>query len=331
MICPVCGSAVPDGLDVCPACHANLAATRVMPRLTGTWCPSCGALVPSGSDTCPKCGMPVGAPSRAPERRAARERRMEERLLERERTASLPRIESAIPSEPDPSVEGVYGRERLPHTKVFLVAALASVLVVGGAALVITHPWNPDLNDARASTPADTSQAGFPGTVSKLSGQDGVSDTVPASVASADETTFAALSDAYGRLEGLSSRADDLEALLDEKGTSGTAQERAEGAKQAQQLSYDVSNLVTEISNIDVQTTGTYVDQREHVATLASWLRNRIEAINESWQLSAESDDPEADASKILRPMRGNRASDGDQAYVNLFSKNYEAWKPQER
>ena len=29
--------------------------------------------------------------------------------------------------------------------------------------------------------------------------------------------------------------------------------------------------------------------------------------------------------------MVGNRVSDGDQAYVNLFEKNYEAWKPERR
>lgn len=331
MICPVCGTEVPDGLDVCPACHANLAATRVMPRLTGTWCPSCGALVPTGATTCPKCGMPVGAPSRAQGSRGTDDRRMEERLLERERTTSLPRIESAIPSEPDPSTEGAYGRERLPHTKVFLVAALASVLIVGGAALVITHPWDPNLNDARAATPADTSQAGFPGTVSRLQGQDSTAETLPETVVSADEATYSALTDAYGHLGGIRSRADDLEALLDEKGTSGSAEERADGAKQAQQLSYDISNLVSTIANIDVQTTGTYTDQRDHVATLASWLRNRIEAIDEAWQLSAKSPDPEANAKKILKSMVGNRVSDGDQAYVNLFEKNYEAWKPERR
>lgn len=330
MRCPVCGSEVPDGLETCPACHANLAATRVMPRLTGTWCPSCGALVPFGSDTCPKCGMPVGAPTRSPARPARADRRLEERMLERERTSSLPRIESAIPSEPDPSVEGPYGRERLPHTKVFLVAALASVLIVGGAALVIAHPWDPDLNDARASTPADTSQAGFPGTLSSLAGQDS-SSALSETVASADETTYAALMDSYDKLKDLSARADELESLLDEVGTTGSSEERSEGAKQARQLSLDASNLVTTIANIDVQTTGTYTDQRDHVATLASWLRNRVEALDRSWQLSAASDDPSSDASKILAPMRGNRASDGEQAYVNLFNKNYDAWKPQER
>ena len=257
MICPVCGSNVPDGLDVCPACHANLAATRVMPKLTGTWCPSCGALVPAGSTACPKCGMPIGAPARDNARVELERRRLEERRLERERTSTLPRIESAIPSEPDPSTEGIYGRERMPHTKTFMVAALASLLVVGGVTLAITHPWDPNLTDTRATTPADTSQAGFPGTVSRLTGQDSDTDGTAVSVASADE--------------------------------------------------------------------------RDHVATLASWLRNRVDLLRKAWDASKASKDPESDKDEILKPLSGQRSSDGGQSYAALFEKNHEAWKPQRR
>lgn len=319
-----------DGLDVCPACHANLSATRVMPKLRGTWCPSCGALVPAGETACPKCGMPVSA---APQAKASDEldrRIAEERRLERERTSTLPRIESAIPSEPDPRVEGVYGRERLPHTKVFAVAAIASLLVVGGAALVITHPWDPTLTNTRATTPADTSQAGFPGTVDRLAGQDS-SGEASTTVLSADDATFSSLTSSYEALADLSSRADELESRLEDTGVSGTAEEREQGEQDAKQLSLDVSNEATTIANIDVQTTGTYADQKANVSTLASWLRNRVEAIYESWQLSADSSDPAADKDKILAPMVGNRESDGSESYVNLFKKNYEAWKPEQR
>lgn len=328
MRCPVCGSLVDDGLDVCPACHANLTATRVMPRLKGTWCPSCGALVPTGSTVCPKCGMPLVAPEQAaPASRS--ERDGEELRHERERTTTLPRIESAIPSEPDPGVESAYGREPLPHTKVFVVAALASLLVVGGATLAITHPWDPSASDPRATTPADTSQAGFPGAITALAGQDSTGD-VAATVQSADETTFEKLMAAYDELGKISERADASIEKFGELATSGSAKERSSAASEAQQISLDASNLVTTIKDIDVTTTGTYTDQRDHLATLASWLRNRADALYKAWGLSAKSADPEADATEIQAPLKGQGSSD-EGSYASLFAKNYEAWKPSKR
>ena len=329
MICPSCGSVIPDGLSVCPACHADLAMTCVMPKLTGTWCSSCGALVPSGATVCPKCGMPVEPTHVSSAVEQMEHRRAEDRALERERTSSLPRIESAIPSEPDPSSESAYGRERLPHTKVFALAAIASLLLVGGLTLVIAHPWNPNLNDTRATTPADTSQAGFPGTISALQGQDKVASTT--SVESADDLTYSSLLEAYESLKDISDRADDLESRLDTTGISGSSEDRSAALDEAKQLSLDASNVVTTISNIDVVTTGTYTDQKTNVSTLASWLRNRVEAIFDAWEISAGSSDPAADKSKILAPMVGNRESDGSEAYVNLFKKNYDAWKPVQR
>lgn len=243
----------------------------------------------------------------------------------------MPRIDSALPAEPDPEQEALYGREHLPRVKTFMVAAIASVLVVGGGILCITHPWNPTQWDTRATTAADVSTAGYPGEVTHLSGQDKLSTSAAASVLSADEQTYSDLIDAYTSLGQLSKQADELETELDEVGTSGTRDERTQGYESAQALSLDISNLATDISNIEVSTTGTYTEDRQNVATLASWLRNRIEAIEASWERSSESSDPASDADSILAPMSGNRASDGSEAYVNLFSSNYADWMPQEK
>lgn len=327
MRCPVCGALVDDNLSVCPACHADLSSTHSMPKLHGTWCPTCGALVPSGSVVCPKCGMPVDAD--ASRIQAVPDPEDDELGSERERTRTLPRIESAIPSEPDPAVESVYGRERLPHAKVFVLAAIASLLVVGGATLAITHPWDPSLSDPRAVTAADTSQAGFPGTVAHLQGQDSITDLAE-SVASADETTFSDLMSAYDSLGNLSQRADESSDAFDQIATSGTSDERAQKASDAKQLALDVSNLIASIKQIDVTTTGTYTDQREHISTLASWLRNRVDKLNEAWTLSADSSDPARNASKIKAAMEGQGVDDNE-SFAALFAKNYDAWKPYQR
>lgn len=332
MICPVCKTEVPDDASVCPACRTDLSVTRVMPRLQGSWCPSCGALIPDGSDACPKCGTPLKVKSNVSEvakRVPSLEDTQAHAPVSPESTNVMPRIESAIPAEPDPADE-VYGREYLPRTRKFLFAAVASLVIVGGGILLITHPWNPTLTATRATTPADVSTAGFPGEVTHLKGQDSVTDTVT-TVASADEQTYSELIDAYTELGQISKQADELESELDEVGISGSAEERAQGNEDAQTLSISISNLMTSISKIEVSTTGTYTEDRSNLVTLGNWLRNRIEAIASAWERSAASDDPSSNEDYILAPMLGNRSSDGSEAYVNLFSSNYADWMPEEK
>lgn len=406
MICPVCHTEIADGISTCPACHTNLDATRVMPKLTGTYCSSCGSLVPQGSKTCPHCGISIASGDSLAARKelehrnfevgatphvkteaqqvvvssgvvgadgklhsndmSARLPRIDEdtarmmasapsslsgevdtnattvmpRIAEplqggaaqgdAQTTRTMPRMESAIPAEPTPESDEAYGKSALQRTRVFAIAAIASLVIVGGAVLLVTHPWNPLQNYQRATTAADVSTAGYPGEVSHLSGQD-KSGAEALSVISADEQAYSDLSSAYDELNAISEKADALEALLDSKATSGSQEERDAGYTEAQQLSLDISNLASKISGIDVATTGTYTQDRDNMATLASWLRNRIEAIESSWKLSSESSDPASEASTILAPMLGNRTTDGSEAYVNLFSSNYKNWQPQEK
>lgn len=317
MICPSCGSNIPDGSEVCPACHADLAVTRVMPRLTGTFCPTCGALVPAGSACCPKCGMPVGTDARTPSREVREP-------SDPGRTNTLPRIESAIPSEPSASGDA-YPDDRLPRTKVIVTATLASLLVVGGAALAITHPWDPSATDMRATTPADTSQAGFPGTVSALRGQD--SQTVSQTVVSGDDATLAALEQAWASLGDLSGRTDENERSFKDKAVSGSSSERSAGKAQAQQIAIEVSNLLDQIGEIDV-TSGTYTDQRQNLVTLGNWLRNRLDALVAGWTRSAASDDPATEADRIEQPVESQRQANGKTSYANLFADSYDSFKP---
>lgn len=323
MICPNCGADISDDQTVCPACRADLSQTRVMPKLRGRWCPSCGALVPDGASSCPKCGMPLGGAPETPVRAVE----MEERQIEKERTATLPRIESAIPSEPDPQSESTWGAERMPRTRVFAVAALASLLVVGGVTLAITHPWDPSLTDTRATTPADTSQAGYPGPVTSISGQDSSDGAAPESLPTVDETTLAVLKEAYGSLGDLSSRADANEESFRNIATSGGPEERAAGKSDADQLAIEVSNLISKIQGVDVSS-GTYAEDRYNLATLGSWLRNRVDALRDGWARSVESSDPAADAERIEEPVESLRQQNGKMSYANLFLEHYEEWEP---
>lgn len=322
MFCPYCHTQIDDSSLVCPACHSNLDQTRVIPKLSGSWCSNCGALIPDGSTSCPKCGLSCKTPTNSNNRVSLNG----EEHADASETQRLVRIESAIPSEPEVQDEMVYGKEGLPRTRVFFFAALASIIIVGGSLLLLTHPWDPDLNNTRATVPADTSTAGYPGAVDYLSGQDKNASAI--SVVSADEQTYAYLLEAYEQLQELDDEADALDELLDSKGLTGTSDERAAAYERATTLSLNVSNIASAISKIDVNTTGTYTEDKQNIATLASWLRNRIEAIEKAWSISASSDNPVADKSKILAPMQGNRTSDGSESYVNLFNANYESWAP---
>ena len=94
MICPNCGSSVPDDALRCPACRAELDVTMRIPKLDGpVWCEGCGSLIPLDSPTCPGCGLPnpryvEGAEKSEPD--------SSEEALDSERTHAIPRIESAL-------------------------------------------------------------------------------------------------------------------------------------------------------------------------------------------------------------------------------------------
>ena len=181
----------------------------------------------------------------------------------------------------------------------------------GGAALSI-----------KATTPADTSMAGFPGQMTALSGQDGKS-------ASADEDTlFSSISDAYQKLGELASRVDDAEKTFDSDAASADRATREQDQSDAKALSIEVSNLIVDISEID-SGAGAYTEALDHLSTLGSWLRNRMDALTAGWDLSASSDDPAADEAKIFSPVKANRDSSGQSSYKTHFDENYEAWKPE--
>ena len=351
MICPTCGTSVPDDAVRCPACHADLGrATSVAPP-QGTWCSSCGSLVPDGEDVCPHCGMPVVRPRHA---RASDVPRLgtvggegeggdtdetptddtdalpldedagDERF-EREDTAFVPRIESALPAEP---VSGNDGLRRAPALRVrtLVVALAAALLFVGGGMLFLTHPWDPNASDSRAKSEADTSMAGFPGIVTELKGQDGGS-AEGGEVESGDAATYRKLSAVYGQLKDLESRADASERSYRELAASSDADARAKAKGDADQLALDVSNLIAGLSDIDV-TSGTYADDLEHMTTLANWLRNRTDALSGAWKRAMEVSNPSAHAQEIDAYLPDSSRSG---SYRELFDEHYDEWEPQEK
>lgn len=242
---------------------------------------------------------------------------------EAEQTHAIPRIASALPAN---SNNG-YAFENLPSVRTVVTAAIASLLLVGCAVLYLTHPWAPQGSSAQNTTQMDTSKAGFPGVKEKLTGQD--SDTTPTTqVESGDEQTYKKLVEAYKKLGDLAQKTDENVESFSSIAFGSDSDARAKAADEAKSLSYQTSNLITEIQSLDT-TTGTYVTQINHMATLGNYLRNRLDIINKAWKKVLASDNPSSDKSDIMSILRSSQNGSSQEAYKSLFEQNYESWNPE--
>lgn len=331
MICPNCGSNVPDGSAVCPACRADLGMTVSIPRPEGRWCPNCGVLVPEESGVCPSCGMPQEEPR--PVARSAGDAHDDEEGDGRDgapmdETHSIPRIESAIPSEGELSQPSAQ-MDRLPRLRVLVLAVVCAVVVVGGGVVLITHPWDPSANDIRAKQDADTSMAGFPGSVRQLQGQDARAGSGSGSIESGDERTLRLLGEAWGQMGELAGRLDQSQDELVSGYASSSADQLAAGKARADQLSIDISNLISSIAEIDV-TSGTYAEDAQNLGTLGNWLRNRMDAVSAGWAKAVAFQDPSQHADEILSTVSADGGSQAE-SFKYLFDQSYGQWEPKER
>ena len=315
MNCPHCGAVVPDGALYCPSCRYEVGATQRIPKATGVWCPSCGALMPEGAEVCDKCGRPLHEHV-AP--RAKRSINLPEIEVE-EKPRQKVSIGSALPPE-EGFDSGLRSPDRLPRPRFLLFAAFMALLVVGGAVVLITHPWNPRINDIRATEDADLSMVGFPGERETLTGQDSTRRDV------ATTSTYDTLLDLYGRLGELSERADACEGVFFDIAITGTSEERAEAAEEVRALAIELSNTIAEIGQVS-GANGAYADDISNLVALGNWLRNRVDALSRAWEIDLSYADPAAVEDTVKAPVTSSE-------YVNwgaLFEQNYDAWAPVNR
>lgn len=328
MICPVCGTHVPDDATVCPACHAKLHENQApATQGGGVFCKKCGALVPAGRVTCPVCGFPL-------------DDELVETVIEHEAGlgeqeaqpthAVAEQVESVIPPKPVDGYQTSSPKEHMPHFRVVLVTALCALLAVGGTALAITRPWDPNSNIRHALTDADTSWAGYPGELSHLSGQDktatkqeedGFDD-------SSSDPLFDKLTSFYSTLGDISSKADSNEETL-RSVVAGNGGDASQGADDAKQLSLDLSNAISDFQDQDMGSSP-YEDQAQSLTTLASYLRNRLDAMTQAWSAVTLAPEPTDAASKVSALLDGG-SSGGADAWKSMFESNYDAAQPQQQ
>lgn len=333
MICPSCGSHIPDGSVVCPACRALTGAASAAPADQPTYCAHCGALVPEGLAWCPECGMRVRDDAPGPSRRPVPE--LDRRLPDPtapagdgdgaplEDTRAMPRLDTAVPAVPDPAAEEPGGRS--PRLRSLLLAALVALLLVGGATLLITHPWDPNALDTRATTPRDTSRAGFPGTLDSLSGQDGDEG------AAGDDAdpTWRTLHDAWVEMGEIGERLTEQREGFDEVAYSGTAVQREQAAAEAEQAAVDLSNLIDEVSSAG-SGDGEWSETVGRLVTMGNWLRNYADNLRDAWDVALSYDDPAAHRDEIDAILASQRNADGRNTYEAMFDEAYEGAEPAE-
>ncbi|MBQ6651330.1 MAG: hypothetical protein IJM67_08785 [Atopobiaceae bacterium] len=241
-------------------------------------------------------------------------------------TTVIPRIMSAISAEGERR-EDVIAAQAVPRPFPLFLVAILALLVVGGSVLAVTHPWNTEAYDQRATTERDTSHAGFPGFIETLSGQDSTpSDTQE--VISGDEATYEQLHSIYARLGELADSVDDNVRTFNQVATSGSRDERQAGRDDAYAIAIEASNLLAELEQVDVSS-GTYEEAASNISTLGNWLRNRADTLTSAWDVSLAYDNPSEASGEIMAALAVDDNSLGRNAYMSLFHDRYAGWEPQ--
>ena len=320
--CPHCGRLIADGALACPHCGESLDVTQRISLGDVSWCPECGALVPRGSERCPKCGHELVKKVTARPRRRMNLPTIEPEEVEARResdeTGFLTRIESAIPGD-DPEDSPGALHDRMPHTRVFVFAAILALVVVGGTALAITHPWDPQATQTKAKTPADVSMSGFPGEVDSLSGQDKKDGEQGGS--STTQTTLDLLQATHEKLGELAEDVDESEQSLRDLVAGSGSGDAEDGLEAARSISISVSNAIASLDQL-TYSGDEYGEDIDNLQTLGSWLRNRCDALTSAWELAEGASDPSSVSDSVVSKLNGSRD------YDRLFSENYDAWAP---
>ncbi len=276
--CPHCGAPVQDGLDVCPACNGKITADNAVGDAQ-VWCASCGSLVPEGATDCPVCGLPI---------EGAFDEEADSFDSTNEDAADSPTLESALPPSPEENPDEVSTNNAPAHLRLVVVAVIAALLLVGGSALLITRPWDPNAYMTHATEDADTSMEGFPGTVTHLEGQDIIEGKErEAYLKDADKK----MGDFIALLGDLSNECAELERPVEEYLESEELEEGSGRLDRVREMSEQLSVTTAEIESLDLRGSEYKALQGQALVT-AQYLKGRVDTLCGVWEALESAEEP---------------------------------------
>ena len=253
------------------------------------WCASCGSPISPGSEACPVCGMPIVDSF--------------DIVVSSEVTDDAPigpespELVSAIPPEPVSGSDPDEDEQGPSRSRITLVSVVAAVVLMGGLVLFVAKPWSPNPPITHATQDADTSMAGFPGTVQYLRGQDLLvnddgKEYAPRAekLVTAFRSQLGTISEAAGVLE------QELRQFMDGEKVDDARTRQARAVR----LRSDLVSLADRVMLLSLYDKDV-AKERARLAVLTRYLSNELEVLDECWTAATS----EADAKKATSNIRG--------------------------
>lgn len=230
-----------------------------------------------------------------------------------------PELVSAIPPEPVSGSDPEEEEQNSSRNRIMIVSVLAAVVFMGGLTLFVAKPWAPNPPITHATEDADTSMAGFPGTVQYLRGQDLLvnddgKEYAPRAekLVKAFRSQLGAISNAAGALE------QELREYTDGGKTDGAGDRQARTVR----LRHDLVSLTDRVMLLSLSDKGVQ-KERAKLAVLARYLANELEILDECWSSAASGSDAKkavGDIKGILsKGIEGHSLEEWRKLFVNAY------------
>lgn len=317
MICPSCGTLIPDDVSRCPQCHHHIGATIATAEEEQRWCESCGSPIPADMDACPECGMPVDGAFNE-----AEGERFSVGSVVSEPEPKNAGFVSAIPPAPKKGQGELPVEERRRHTRLVMLAALAALLVVGGTTLYIVRPWDPNAYTTHATEDADTSMEGFPGERDYLASQDRSEE---AAYQESVAQTMDAANSIYNRLgemlQTLDGSYDAINEYLKRGYLLGDDETHTDALAQVQKELSEDREYLDSVEYNDSE----LLERCKEVSVLIDYLEGGTDVLSLAWSTAKSGEKSPDTVFKVRSIVQGSLESRGYEAYRELFANAYES------